>query len=241
MEIKSRMLLPPAEPVDGEEEEDFDPRAGLVQALLEYKRFKEAAAELGELQAEQARRFECFSPLPEAADGEIALESLGAADLLTAFNKMVRSLLTSQAVEIVSDEVPTEVRLEQIQEAVEAAGGTRFSRLLSSEPTKGEMVGFFIALMELIRLHLVRAWQIEEFGDIHIEAWQAPVPESRTVPTGLRHARCAKRPPPALFAPRASWAPDDGLRRPAIGLFPRPGGCRRPQRRRRFSLFSRIS
>ncbi|MCC8107531.1 MAG: segregation/condensation protein A, partial [Planctomycetes bacterium] len=64
LEIKLRMLVPPEEGEleDAEEDDDFDPRGSLVEALLEYRRFKDAARLLGELAEEQARRFPRVAP-----------------------------------------------------------------------------------------------------------------------------------------------------------------------------------
>jgi segregation and condensation protein A len=238
VEIKSRMLLPPAETPEGEEEEALiDPRQGLVQALLEYKRFKEAAAELGTMAERQALRFQRIAPSffsPEAEPG--AIENANAFDLLAAFQKMVRTMLTREAQEIVSDEVPTEVRIAQILEAVRTAGQTRFSRLLSSRPTKGEMVGFFIALLETIRLRHVWARQTADFSDIRIDLRR---PEDRAPPAdGLRERRDAPggaRWPPAPFLPlRRARAPGEPIPPPRrrSALFPlaaaRPAAARRP-------------
>ena len=74
LEIKSRMLMPPEERLDeeGEEEEDFDPRSGLVEALLEYRRFKDAARMLGEKALVPLRKMmgaEDFSGLMRKAPG----------------------------------------------------------------------------------------------------------------------------------------------------------------------------
>jgi len=237
VEIKSRMLLPAAEPLEGEEEDaDIDPRAGLVQALLEYKRFKEAAASLGQLQEAHAQRFQRYAPLPDAEEGTIAMDELGVVDLFAAFNKMVHTLLTTEAQEIVSDEVPTEVRLEQIRTALQAAGRVRFSLLLSSEPTKGEMVGFFIALMELIRLREVRARQSEDFGDIHIEPRRADAADAGATLADVVPACGPRRAVPGFFAPLTSRRQARRIPRRSRGatapLFPvlpsrRPAGRRR--------------
>jgi len=172
MEIKSRMLLPPG--TTGEEDEDeenFDPRAGLVQALLEYKRFKEAAETLGHLAEDHSRRFARLAPPPEffIEDESEQIADAGVYDLLAAFQKMINAMRVSEAVEIVSDEVSTEVRIEQITTVLRDRDHVRFSELLSDEPSKSEMVGFFIAMLELIRLKQVRAYQTADFSEIYLE------------------------------------------------------------------------
>jgi segregation and condensation protein A len=170
VEIKSRMLLPPTTSEEDEDEDNFDPRAGLVQALLEYKRFKEAAALLGDMAEYHAGRFARLAPQMNFDDQEEGtIEEVGSLDLYVAFEKMIRNMLASEAQEIVYDEVPTETRIRQIMETVDLVGSARFSLLLSSEPTKGEMVGFFIAMLEIIRLKKIWARQSADFSDIIIE------------------------------------------------------------------------
>jgi len=202
LEIKSRTLLPPAAVAEeGEDEAMLDPRQGLVQALLEYKRFKEAAAELGTMAERHAQRFariapELFAPEGGQDDATMPTDPL---ELLAAFQGMLEKLVSREGQEIVNDEVPTEVRIEQIREAVRTAGRTRFSRLLSSRPTRGEMVGFFIALLELIRLREVRARQAAHFDDIHIEPRTAGDPPNSAGEEAPRAVPIARRRPMALF------------------------------------------
>lgn len=177
MEIKSRMLLPPAEEEEGEDgEEVFDPRQGLVKALLEYKRFKEVAALLAEMAESHERRFPRQAPPPDLkVEVETQIEELGVLDLFAAFQKMARKLLSAEANVIEYDEVPTEERIQTIETAIATAADKRvaFSSLLSDNPTPGEMVGYFIAIMELIRMRRVRAQQSVDFGEIYIRARDA--------------------------------------------------------------------
>ncbi|MCC8189548.1 MAG: segregation/condensation protein A, partial [Planctomycetes bacterium] len=172
LEIKSRMLIPPEEREDesAEEEEDFDPRSGLVEALLEYRRFKDAARLLGEMAEEQARRFPRIAPrlALQPPDGED--DAADCMDLFTAFQALlVRMMPTEDSTVITYTEVPTSVRIEQIQAVLADVGTTRFSLLLSGSPDRREMVGFFIALLELIRQGRVTARQTDNFADIVLE------------------------------------------------------------------------
>jgi len=201
IEIKSRMLLPAPPALEGEDEEPLlDPREGLVKALLEYRRFKDAAALLAAQAERHALRFTRIAPELDAAEesgeAEEEIEPGNIYDLLRAFRAMIVSL---QAQEIVSDEVPTEVRIAQIMAAVSAAGRTTFRRLLSDEPTRAEMVGFFIALLELVRLRKVWARQANDFSDIHIEM-RLPMAGARTsVGGGIRWPAVKRWPLLPLF------------------------------------------
>lgn len=195
-EIKSRLLLPPDElDRDGEEEAELDPRTGLVEALLEYKRFKDIARLLGSLAEEQAGRFPRVPPpLSFPGEAEEAAASLAdSAGLMEAFRKICERLLRSDAVEIVNVEVPTEKRIEQLSWALENTRVTRFSLLLSSRPKVEEIVGFFIALLEMIRQGKVIARQAEDFSDIVIE-----IKEKTATPEPAVAIACPLQQKPAL-------------------------------------------
>lgn len=173
VEMKGRLLLPPGEASpDGEDEaDDIDPRAGLVAALLEYKRFKDAAALLADMGQEWEKRFPRHAPefLFEPAGEEDEIVSASPYDLMEAFQNLLQRMLVSDAIAIENEEIPTEVRIEQIRQVIIERPSTWFSLLLSSRPNRDEMVGFFIALLELIRQRVVIARQAEDFSDILIE------------------------------------------------------------------------
>lgn len=184
LEIKSRMLVPADEPEESgeEEEDDFDPRSGLVEALLEYRRFKDAAKLLGDMAEEQSRRYPRVSPRMEF-DLSPERAAAGSDDLMRAFRNLLDRMLS-----VISDhpdvitytEVSIATRAEQIVENLGAVGKTRFSRLLSDKPSKSEMVGLFIAMLELVRLGKIVARQSGNFSDIVIERREAPaVPPER--------------------------------------------------------------
>ncbi len=172
MEIKLRLLVPPEEGEPGEEgeEDDFDPRSGLVAALLEYRRFKDAARLLGELAEEQSRRFPRIPPRMEfrivapMEEGESDQDSL---DLLAAFQGLIDRLAVPDV--ITTEEVPISTRVEQIEMVLREKGRTRFSFLLSGIPNRFEMLGFFIAVLELIRQGKLYARQTDGFSDIVLE------------------------------------------------------------------------
>lgn len=180
VELKSRWLLPPTVALNGEEEEEplIDPRQGLVQALLEYKQFKQATGELRTLAEQHQARFARRAPPPDFAtvkpiDGG---EKFSALDLFAAFQRMMHKLLAHQRRrEIVNVEVPTEVRIRQIENVLAECSATTFTALLSDEPTRDEMVGFFIAILELIRLRKITARQAADFSEIHLQKIDAVV------------------------------------------------------------------
>ena len=177
LEIKSRMLIPPDELEDSaeEEDEDFDPRSGLVEALLEYRRFKDAAKMLGDMAEEQARRYPRISPRMEFTFVQQAATS-SSNDLMRAFQSLLDRMLTviSDTPDVITyTEVSISTRQQQIVENLAAVEKTRFSRLLSDAPSKSEMVGLFIAMLELVRQGKIIARQTDNFSDIIIERREA--------------------------------------------------------------------
>lgn len=211
-ELKSRMLLPVAPEEEGaEDEESFDPRTGLVRALLEYKRFKEVAAELEAKAREHLNRFSRCAPPPEFSyiiRG--GAQELGALDLFAAFQKIARKYLNeSRPREIINEEVATEVRIAQIEELLKQRPRVSFTSLLSDNPTRDEMVGFFIAMLELIRLKKIRAQQSIDFSEIYFftrkpgEELPPPEEELEEAPASVQAATMATacRPLPLRLAP----------------------------------------
>ena len=171
-EIKGRMLLPDVSEEEDEDDELYDPRQGLVEALLEYKKFKEVAAELEAMSNEFDERYGRNVKVPEfQAVVKEKADELGALDLLAAFQRIARKMLNERAPrEIVSEEVPTEVRIKQIEEVVSLRGRVSFTSILSDSPSEDEMVGFFIAMLELIRMRKIDAQQSVDFSEIYFIA-----------------------------------------------------------------------
>lgn len=159
MEIKSRMLLPTPPPE--EVEEDFsDPRVELVRQLLEYKRFKDAARSLEESAAEHAQKAPRVPVLPPRDADEIDLDNLDIWDLFDAFGKVLTQIGRSQAVhEVDVDDTPIALHAEDVMDALERAGGEMKFEEVFSGRTRGEMIGLFLALLELIRERRVSAKQ----------------------------------------------------------------------------------
>lgn len=186
LEIKSRMLMPPEERLDEEEseDEDFDPRSGLVEALLEYRRFKDAAKLLGEMADEQSKRIPRVAPRMEFQFVDTDLDTADSMDLFAAFQGMLVRMMPQEDSNVITyTEVPTSVRIEQIATVLADIGSTRFSLLLSGKPNRREMVGFFIAMLEMIRQGRLVARQTDNFSDIILER-----KEPATAETTLRSA-----------------------------------------------------
>lgn len=167
VELKSRCLLPtpPLESL----EDGADPRTPLVRQLLEYKRFKDAAHALGRAAEERAGRYvRRPADLPKELEG-VELEEVQVWDLLTAFGKVMAAIGRGPGQhEVRYDDVPIELHAAEILAILGREGPTTFQALFDGQIDRLQVVGRFLALLELIRSHRVRAEQEKTFGTIYV-------------------------------------------------------------------------
>jgi len=166
--IKSRMLLPPDETIETEEQED--PRAGLVQKLLEYQAFKEASAVLRERESIWTNVFtrESVRNGDFASEPELYLFEVNIFDLIGSLQKILRKL-PPEAINISRETLTVKDKIAFILEKIEGEEhATRFDSLFSENKSRVELIVTFLALLEILRLGLVRAYQDEEFGTVWI-------------------------------------------------------------------------
>jgi segregation and condensation protein A len=164
MELKSKLLLPRTEEQSAQEE---DPRQELVRQLLEYKRFKDAAA----LLEQQAERQGCRlprQPLPAAPSGPAPLRPVELWDLVSAFGRLLRETLALAPQQISFDQTPLHVYTEMVLERLRHEGRLPLSALFTPPHTRSRLVGFFLAILELTRSFCIWAEQDEVFGDIWV-------------------------------------------------------------------------
>ena len=166
MQIKSRMLLPP-DPA-GIETEEADPREELVRRLVEYMAFKEIAQDL---KGREGKRSDVFSRLevePERGPGDEAFFEASLFDLMSAFQGILSGLSQDSAHEVYKDEFSVAEKIHEISSRLLREPFLKFSHLFRSAKNKVEGITIFLALLELIRLKKVRAYQSERFGEIEI-------------------------------------------------------------------------
>ncbi len=163
--IKSKMLLPPDEVAPTEELED--PREELVQRLLEYQRFKDAALKLRQREEEWMNVFKREPLSDQEDDGEIYLFDVSLFDLLDAFKKIIEKA-PREIVAITKEKLTVKDRMSMIMEQLENQEVVRFEELFEGGVTKIQLIITFIALLELIRLGLLRAYQERDFGSIWV-------------------------------------------------------------------------
>ena len=171
MYIKSRTLLPPEErqPDEGEEPME-DPRLDLIRQLIEYKKFKEAAEDLRFMEDEQTKTFSRTADLdlpPENADKRIV--EVNIFDLLTAFsNVLTRAIETDDVQEIFEEEVSIAEKIKLIVDTLRNSEKAVFENFFAQAASKIEIIVTFLAMLELIRLKKIAAYQKSRFDCIEL-------------------------------------------------------------------------
>lgn len=167
MYIKSKMLLPPDE-TQSKEAEEPDPRAELVQRLLEYKQFKEAALSLQQMENERARYATRYPGTVEMEGGDSPFLEASLFDLISAFSKVLKALPKETFHQIIRDEFTVAEKVHEIFHLLVQNNSVFFSTLFEKSKNKLEAITIFLALLELIRLREVVFVQNRLFEDIEI-------------------------------------------------------------------------
>jgi segregation and condensation protein A len=171
MYIKSRELLPADQQVEVEgEEEGEDPRWELIRQLVEYKKFKDAAAQLQVLEAEQENVFPRRPGKPEFAPDTLPPRpEVSLFDLVNAVSVVLKRFARrEEAREIFEDQWTVSEKIEQLMRLIAERAPLKFSELFEGMISRSEVVCTFLALLELIRLRQLVAFQKEAFGEIEI-------------------------------------------------------------------------
>lgn len=166
MKIKSQLLLPKQE--SAIQEEEVDPREELVQRLLEYQKYKEAAQLL---RTHEEKRQEVFKrktiDLPEAKEGEVYFEA-SLFELINAFSKALSEIPKDLFIEVIKDEFTVSEKVHSILHMLLLEPKIKISELFNKSKNKIEIVATFLAILELVRLKEISAVQDSVFGDIEI-------------------------------------------------------------------------
>ena len=168
MEIKSQLLLP--RPAVEEGQEDLvDPRADLVRQLLEYKKYKDVAHQLGDNAQEHAHRFSRQPPRVDDEAVELDMEDVQVWDLLEAFNDLLEATGSSPAMhEVVYDDTPLELYVTDLLDRVQREQTLTFAEVFAGRRSRAELIGLFLALLELTRRRQIRVEQSSDFSSIYI-------------------------------------------------------------------------
>lgn len=168
MHIKSRLLLPVEEEGEGFEEGE-DPREELVRQLQEYQQFKEAGMTLQQFEEGRSRVFLRQSIGPEAPRRTDYPLEVSLFELLSALKKLVESMPEEGRIEIERDQLSVSERISDVLEFLRGSEGeVPFEDLFKGSTVLAELVVTFLALLELMRLRMVRAWQAVAGGRIMV-------------------------------------------------------------------------
>ena len=166
--IKSRLLLPRADPK--QDETDEDPREALVRRLLEHQRFKAAAELLHEKEIQRSAQWgrpdgRVAEVVGEAPEPEIEVDLFS---LMTAFRQVLERVRQRPKVYLPAEQMPIEERIEQLLARLSDTDACGFEELFADVQTRPGMIVTFLALLEMIRLKLVRVFQQANFGAIRV-------------------------------------------------------------------------
>lgn len=171
VEMKSNALLPKNEFTEEDDSQWQDPRENLVQRLLEYKQYRDAATILGDrgnLWQQRYARLTNDIPSREISPQDQPIQEIALWDLVSAVGRVLRQHKVPQQQEVIYDDTPIHVYVKQISEKLSSQDHFLFSEIFRPGMHKSSIVGIFLAILELIRHHAVIAEQEGEHGDIRL-------------------------------------------------------------------------
>ena len=170
MYIKSKMLLPVEERMPDEEEGQEDPRLDLVRQLLEYKKFKDAAQYLQKREYHEKKKF--ARHVPPDIKGEAPIMEVNIFALIGAFQQALSRVEQAGTHEIPKDDFTVQEKIKGFKELLKEKTNFSLTHMFGEMKSKIEIVVSFLALLELIRLKVVKVVQKDLFGEIIVESNQ---------------------------------------------------------------------
>lgn len=168
--LKSRSLLPVDQQPPDEDAVEDDPRWDLIRQLIEYKKFKEAAAQLQMRALEQERIFARTGVAPGTLSlAPLPLGEVGIFQLINALQTVIKRVEAREDLrEIFGEHFTVSEKIDSILRHVSGGVALKFSELFAGLASRVEIVVTFLALLELIRLKQVRVTQMNPFDEIEI-------------------------------------------------------------------------
>ena len=167
--IKSRLLVPRLETATDADDEE-DPRDALVRRLLEHQKFKAAAELLHEREIVRSAqwpradsRVEDIAGEPFERELEVDLFSL-----LQAFQSVIARSRERPTMMLPAEVVPVEIRIEELLERLSETEACAFEDLFVDTSSRRDLITTFLALLEMIRVKLIRVFQGDTFGPIRV-------------------------------------------------------------------------
>ena len=213
MYIKSRELLPVEKQavVEGDDEEGEDPRWELIRQLVEYRKFKDAAAKLQLLEERQENTFPRVPGKIEfAAENVPAMPDVGIFDLLNAVSGILKRFTEKEASirQIYEDKWTVSEKIELVRRLIDERGTVKFSELFAQAANRAEVVCTFLALLELIRLKHLACVQPEPFAEIEITRAAPDTPPLPLDENPAPESPVARQDTPPAEIPAAPDAPN---------------------------------
>ncbi|MBT8342818.1 MAG: segregation/condensation protein A, partial [Desulfatitalea sp.] len=163
-QIKSRMLLPS----HGEDADDEDPRMEIVRPLAEYLQIKSAAEELANRNMLGDKIFTRRAKGQDYLGNEPEMAQVGLFELIDAFQRILQRVSKSHTVDLSTEGISVKERMNQIIALLEERGSITFLEMFPDPLRKMDIVVTFLALLELMKLNLVRAVQNVQSGTIRL-------------------------------------------------------------------------
>lgn len=162
--IKSKMLLPPEPKLEGEEDLNEDPRAELVERLLEYQKFKAAASMFYSRAEIEAATYTRGAIETDTSNPEVSATVF---DLLRVFREILKRAESAVEMEIHRDEITMAEKLAQINQMLSERFEINVRELFELAHSKRELILTFLAFLELVKETKITLVQRELFGEIY--------------------------------------------------------------------------
>ncbi len=174
MQLKSRMLIPAAQ--DNEEDEGAeDPRMEIARPLVEYLRLKNAAEQLSQMSLLDRDTF-VRDAQDEAIEGDVTFKPLrpvGLFELIDAFQRILKDASKEHFVDITKDAISVRQRISELMEILEEKKNVTLQELFLGKHSKKMLIVTFLAILEMMKLRLIRVMQHVNSGIIRIYAGQS--------------------------------------------------------------------
>lgn len=190
VEIKSRQVLPRA---DEEVQEEIpisdDTSSELIQQLMEYKRYKDAALAMEQRAADWQERYPRLSddrPSAGKDHSEDPIKEVELWDLVSALSRILQKKIVEETSSIRYDDTPISTYIDRIGARVREVGRIPFSEFFEGTNLRSKIIGIFLAVLELLRHHGFRADQVDDYGEIYVlPPVSNPEPQEESKPSQL--------------------------------------------------------
>lgn len=185
---KSKMLLPSAAQAEDEEDEGYESLEELHRRLIEYQRYKEAAQELHdrELLNRDVYKVNVRGEVRQEDELDAPLRA-SLFDLLDAFQEILKTAPKENIHEVMPERIKLVDRIVEVLDLIVERKSLRLEDLFQGSPTRSMMIVTFLALLELIRMQMIRAYQLEAFGPIKLRLVSEGVDVKKRLKESLPH------------------------------------------------------